>query len=208
MNRSLVYMMSGALWPLVAFPLSHYLTVSPFGSTAFLWFPILVLPLFLVGIVGAISYAVALFVRRKHRMGLFFLLLPFVFCVSVYFGRPLGRMVRRAAFVRLAERSTPLVTAIRAYESKYGAPPPALAKLVPEFLPEVPRTGMRAYPIYRYYAGPVASKCDGNPWVLEVSTPSGGINFDTFIYFPLQNYPKTGYGGYLEPIRDWAYVHE
>ncbi len=49
---------------------------------------------------------------------------------------------------------------------------------------------------------------DNNPWVLIVHTPSGGINFDQFMYFPLQNYPESGYGGWLARIRDWAYVHE
>jgi hypothetical protein len=65
---------------------------------------------------------------------------------------------------------------------------------------------MRAYPEYRYT--PNATNYEGNPWVITVFTPSGGINFDQFMYFPLTNYPKTGYGGWLERVGDWAYVHE
>ncbi|MBX3342660.1 MAG: hypothetical protein KF711_13800, partial [Nitrospira sp.] len=65
-----------------------------------------------------------------------------------------------------------------------------------------------AYPDYHYYAGTNASRYDTNPWVVVVHTPSGGINFDQFMYFPLQNYPPRGYGGSLARIRDWAYVHE
>jgi hypothetical protein len=34
------------------------------------------------------------------------------------------------------------------------------------------------------------------------------MNWDMFLYFPKQNYPKAGYGGWLERIEDWAYVHE
>jgi len=111
-----------------------------------------------------------------------------------------------SAFHRLAERSKPLVAAIHAFEQKHGRPPEALQALVPEFLPSVPSTGMQAYPEYRYSA-PATNHHD-NPWVITIFTPSVGINFDQFMYFPLTNYPETGYGGWLERVGDWAYVHE
>jgi hypothetical protein len=44
------------------------------------------------------------------------------------------------------------------------------------------------YPDYQYYVGTNAARYGSNPWVLVVHTPSGGINFDQFMYFPLQNY--------------------
>ena len=53
-----------------------------------------------------------------------------------------------------------------------------------------------------------AKNWDDNPWVLVVFTPGGGINFDRMLYFPKQNYPRSGYGGGIERVRDWAYVHE
>jgi len=111
-------------------------------------------------------------------------------------------------FGKLAERSAPLVKSIYDYEAKYGNAPENLEALVPEFIPSVPNTGMAAYPDYYYMVGERARKWDGNPWILYVETPSGGINFDKFMYFPNQNYPKRGYGGSLERIEDWAYVHE
>jgi hypothetical protein len=43
---------------------------------------------------------------------------------------------------------------------------------------------------------------------LVVFTPSGAINFDQFMYFPNRNYPEQGFGGWIERIGDWAYVHE
>ena len=110
------------------------------------------------------------------------------------------------AFHQLAERSKPLVAAIHAYEQKHGHPPETLQALVPEYIPSVPSTGMGAYPKYDYLVG--TTNWNGNPWVLVVFTPSGGINFDQFMYFPLTNYPATGYGGWLQRIGDWAYVHE
>jgi hypothetical protein len=100
------------------------------------------------------------------------------------------------------------VAAIRAYDIAQGRPPASLADIVPTHLSAVPRTGIMAYPNYRYYVGPEAQRYDKNPWVLVIHTPSGGINFDQFMYFPLQNYPQQGYGGSLVRIRDWAYVHE
>jgi hypothetical protein len=67
---------------------------------------------------------------------------------------------------------------------------------------------MMAYPEYEYITGKEAENQYGNPWVLMVFTPSGGINFDMMLYFPNQEYPPTGYGGGLERIDNWAYLHE
>ncbi|MBL9172631.1 MAG: hypothetical protein JNL10_03775 [Verrucomicrobiales bacterium] len=114
--------------------------------------------------------------------------------------------IRMKAFHQLAERSQPLVAAIREFELKNGRPPGSLNELVPGFLPGIPGTGMGAYPQYQYLTNPVVYQ--GNPWVLAIDTPSGGINFDKFLYFPKTNYPHEGYGGRLERVGDWAYVHE
>lgn len=112
------------------------------------------------------------------------------------------------AFAELAERSKPIVLAIRSYETKYGRPPESLQSLVPEFIATVPGTGIPAYPDYRYYTGGQATHYDGNPWILTVFTPSGFINFDQFMYYPRQNYPSHWGGQRLQRVGDWAYVHE
>jgi hypothetical protein len=131
-------------------------------------------------------------------------------CVSYYAGFSVGRglrdNIRRDAFHQLATRSRPLIVAIRDFEQRQGHPPASLDALVPEFIPSVPMTGMGAYPRYLYRLG--STNDLGNPWVLAVSTPPGGINFDQFLYLPLTNYPKHAFGGWWEPIEDWAYVHE
>ncbi len=116
--------------------------------------------------------------------------------------------IRSEAFHRLALRSGPLVAAIHDYTAAKGSPPESLEQLTPEFLPEIPKTGMRAYPGYRYLSGPEAARFEENPWVLFVDCTSGGINFDRFYYFPLQNYPEHGYGGGFQRMHDWAYLHE
>jgi len=116
--------------------------------------------------------------------------------------------IRRSAFSELALRSRPLVTAIHQFEGKYGKPPESLSQLSPEFLPQVPQTGIRAYPDYRYEAVTERDRYEGNPWVITVRAPTGVMNWDQFIYFPKQNYPEVGYGGVIERVEDWAYVHE
>lgn len=35
-----------------------------------------------------------------------------------------------------------------------------------------------------------------------------GINFDVFVYWPEGNYPDSMYGGWVERIGHWAYMHE
>jgi hypothetical protein len=104
-------------------------------------------------------------------------------------------------------RSQPVVNAIRRFSEERGRAPKDLQELVPGYLPEVPRTGMPACPAYKYVAGEDGD-CYGNPWALFVNTLCGALNFDMFVYFPLQNYPRYGYGGSLERVGEWAYVHE
>jgi hypothetical protein len=81
--------------------------------------------------------------------------------------------------------------------------------LVPKFFSKIPSTKMGAYPEYKYIVIKKQKKFYyNNDLILMVEVPSGGINFDKFFYIPNQNYPEYGYGGWLEKIKDWAYVHE
>jgi hypothetical protein len=194
------------LIPLVCIPAAEWMAVAPRGNEAFLWamlilvFPALVaVPAIFVGLVG-------LAFQRVRRHSIVLALCSSAYLVAFVFSVRLGASIRIDAFHSLAERSKPLVAAIQSYERKHGHPPDSLKELVPEFIPAVPSTGMGAYPEYRYSSP--ATNYEGNPWVITVFTPSGGINFDQFFYFPLTNYPKRGYGGWLERVGDWAYVHE
>jgi hypothetical protein len=68
---------------------------------------------------------------------------------------------------------------------------------------------MGAYPNYEYVTGAKAREnYHDNAWAVWVDTPSGGINWDIFLYYPEQNYPERGHGGSLDRVKDWAYVHE
>ena len=47
-----------------------------------------------------------------------------------------------------------------------------------------------------------------SPWELRIQCPSGIINWDVFFYWPTERYPEEIYGGWVEKIGKWAYVHE
>jgi hypothetical protein len=209
LNQPLPRLVTICASPLIVCPLLQYLAVGPVGSGVFLSLEMFIIPLpLLVALPALLVAPFFLFFRRFRRLAVRTLLAAGVFVVATFAGVRLGQQLRMKAFHQLAVRSEPLVRAIRTYETKHGAPPPDLNALVPDFLPSIPRTGMAAYRTYRYHASAQATRFDNNPWVLVVFTPNGGINFDQFMYFPLQKDPENGYGGSLERVRDWAYVHE
>lgn len=188
---------------------AQYAAVAPLGTESLLWSEVFVVGFLMLLAVFVVPLSFALvFFKRSRVVALYGLTCGLAFLVGLFGGWNVGSQIRMSAFLRLAERSGPLIAAIKAYEKDEGYPPQNLELLVPKYLPHVPSTGMGAYPKYEYVVNAVAGKFDDNPWVLYVFTPSGGINFDQFLYFPLQNYPKEGYGGSLERIGDWAYVHE
>lgn len=185
-----------------------WLAVSRFGFKFVIGFSLVLSFPVLVALFGILISPFFLFSKKRRRIAAFGLLCSIAYIISLFFGVIVGEHIRRAAFVELAERSKPLVEAVKKYEQTYGNPPESLEALIPKFLLQVPTTEMGAYPKYEYVVGDQAKRFEGNPWALYVFTPAAGINFDQFMYFPLQNYPKKGYGGWLEQIGDWAYVHE
>lgn len=131
-----------------------------------------------------------------------------VIVVGGFLGVSIGRQLRMRAFESLAARSHTHVKAIQRYEHEQGAPPSSLEDLTPHWLDAVPTTGMGGYPDYEYFIRKDSARFEGNPWVLRVEAFGPGMKWDTFLYFPNQNYPKFGYGGRLEKVDGWAYVHE
>ena len=198
-----------AISPVGFIPFANWISTTRIGTSFFLWlqlgyvlsgfFAVLALPVLVV----------AIFFKRTRFLALFLLLLAIVHFPCIMFGIVLGLPLRDAGMKSFVQRARPLVAAIHQYERDHASPPTSLDDLVPDYLPSVPTTGMGAYPEFRYVFGTKAEEqYDGNPWVLWVATNSGGINFDMIMYFPNQNYPELGYGGWLRPIGEWAYVHE
>lgn len=139
---------------------------------------------------------------------------PFLLSIIVLGGMILGfypgitahSLLRNEAFDLLADRSVDLVQAIERYQRDAGAPPPSLDVLVPQYLPQIPHTGMAAYPDYEYELG--SGMCpDDNSWNINILA-GDVLNWDTFFYCPRKNYPPDGGGNWVEVIGEWAYMHE
>lgn len=208
MKRVLNYALGIALAIGLFVILVNFLAVARFGTRVFMGLEAFsILPL-LLAIPAVPLSLLALFWRKYRGWALTVLLSSLTFLLVIPAGVKIGFAIRHDGFVRLAQRSRPLVSAIRQFEAKYGKPPADLQSLVPEFLPEVPGTGIGAYPDYEYTVVSEPGDFEGNPWALTVRTSSGLMNWDIFLYLPNQNYQKTGYSGLLERIEDWAYVHE
>lgn len=194
-----------------SFIFSHYLTISENGlgivSDMILWFAGLGLLLFRLSSYIIIVISIIGLIFSKTRVISIIVLPLFVINVLIFpVTVNIGFTIRMNAFHKLAKRSKPLIEAVKNYENKYGNPPENLEKLVPEFLERVPKTGMSAYPNYRYKTDPKV--CYNNPWVITVFCPLPGINFDEFMYFPNQNYQNMTTSPFLERVDDWAYYHE
>jgi hypothetical protein len=112
---------------------------------------------------------------------------------------------RIAGFARCGQRLAPTVAAIRGYEQRHGVPPPSIAELG---LPiEALTTGLAAYPHATYQSVDSDALIYGNRWMLSVEA-FDGTSWDRFIFLPNGQYPRFGFGGALEPVGEWAYVHE
>lgn len=150
---------------------------------------------------------VFLIFSKSRALGLRLLLLSGIYLAT---GTALGSAadaIRNASFHDLAERSMPLVEAIKAFEKAEGQPPKKLDDLVPTYLDTVPSTGLAAYPHYEIHMGKESSMWTGNPWVLCVPVSRGTLNWDLFLYFPNQDYPSGKYSAF-ERFGGWAYLHE
>jgi hypothetical protein len=190
--------------------LGEWYAVSPIGYGGLLvvnitfllmWPALIALALIPVGLVGIV-------IPKTRRRSITLFICSLIFVVPAIAYLRFADDIRKHAFAELAERGSSLVAAIEAYTADHGQAPPDLENLVPQYLNAVPGTGMPAYPEYQYLTGHPPDRWDGNPWVLFVHTSQGALDFDRFLYFPLQNYPQQGYGGGLERIGMWAYVHE
>ncbi len=114
-----------------------------------------------------------------------------------------SREIRMNGFKQMAERTRPLVAAIKKFEKQKGHAPEELEELVPEFVSTLPKTGIGAYPDYHYER----LKGENDAWELSVSCGVVILNWDEFFYRPSEKYGER-YGGWVEPVGDWAYFHE
>jgi hypothetical protein len=108
-------------------------------------------------------------------------------------------------------RAGPIVDAIGRYAKRYGAPPRALADLVPHHLPRLPNPGpiARGDWDYRCDAGTDVGGWALRIWVKETYSPNLFMGFgDVFAYHPSGRYPTHAYGGVLVRYGKWGYYVE
>ena len=186
---------------------AEYLALSPWGSYSFfLWTAVAVLAV-LVALVAVLvvllKFALAVYRKRERTYWLNVLVASVAFVFLLAGGIKAGGAARELQFMALANRSEALISAIEAYTFEVGSPPPDLSALVPEYLAEVPTTGMGAYPEYAYHTPGAAN----NPWSIVVHTPYGIVYFDQFWYLPNGNYEDNDIG-FPKRIGHWAYIYE
>ncbi|MFA6542924.1 MAG: hypothetical protein WCS99_00760 [Limisphaerales bacterium] len=147
-------------------------------------------------------------VPRFRRYAAWGLVCLSVAVASFFVGFRLSLPVRRVALEQVMVRAESLIEAIRKHEAATGRPPSNLAELVPGYLSVIPTPGIGTASEYFYRRPAPEADLEGNAWMLDVMPPVVGIGFDRFIYLPKQNYPHEGWGGVLERMGTWAYVHE
>jgi len=152
----------------------------------------------------AVSAAIA---GPERRRGLLWVALSLLLGIALFLPS-LGvasivrmRLIRQATF-----RAEPLLHALERYREDHGAYPDALEELQPGYVAEVPGTGMIAHPDFVYVPpGEAKPEADGYGLVVHCFLIGG---FDSLHYWPSQTYPEKMYGGVVERIDGWAYVHE
>jgi hypothetical protein len=109
------------------------------------------------------------------------------------------RDIRREGFHRAAMRMTPLVEAIRRFETETGRPPRTLTELTPKYLLSIRDFGVRGCSPPEYSrAGPNADW----RWQLDLTCPNGLLTLDRFFFRPTGVYPAWQD---LERMGEWAY---
>lgn len=206
--RRLAYLITVGFLLNMAFLFFQWQALQPWGSRVLLHFSIFLMFPLVFALCLLPIWIGALFFRRTRRLGmLFIVVITVLLSFAILSARGFERY-RLAQFERLAQRADPLVAAVHYYERDHDRPPPSLAALVPDYLEEVPDTGIGAYPAFDYLRGDVARVPGDNQWAIFVDVPKGFSNFDQFVYYPSQTYPGRNEWGYFEPVGDWAYVHE
>ena len=122
--------------------------------------------------------------------------------------------IRNRAYDKAIAKSQPLIAAIEKYAGQHGNPPDTLNDLVPEFLEEIPSSGMKIYPFTYINVAARREKLEhlderfdfkGNPWVLYVSGANGNYP-GKVMYFPNKNVSLSSrvISSYGEKPRGWA----
>ena len=103
---------------------------------------------------------------------------------------------QRQAYSHVADRAKPVIAAIERYTAEHAEPPKHLSDLIPEYLDEVPQTGLPWDPSFGYWR-------DGDQWGFRIAC--GTLSFDE-LYYPPRRLDE--HRPWIEMIDGWAYNHE
>lgn len=147
--------------------------------------------------------------KEQRETAIRCLVFGIVFSTFVIGGSLLSWKIRHNAFEALATRSQFLVDAMKEYETRFGHHPSSIKSLVSQILPEIPQTGMAAYPEYHLEITPSKEQGENrSDWEIYINCSKSLLNFDEFIYRPKQDYEEYKGMGEIERMGDWAYIHE
>ncbi len=157
-----------------------------------------VFPLVLAALAGPVLLVGACFSRKRKYWD--HVVLSAAVALSIVVAIRLGGDVRTLRFRAAALRAAPVIRDLESSRSANGRYPDTVS---------LPPTGIAAYPSFRYRrAGSTEAEEKFEGYELSVDCPSGLLNWDRFVYWPSKTYPDGLYGGRVERIGDWAYVHE
>ncbi len=124
---------------------------------------------------------------------------------GVSLGGWIGGELRMYGFELAAERAQPVVAAVEKYVEVNGQPPKELTELVPDYLSHMPQ---KLPPLEIVTDEGKLAEYGDNSWALTALVSRAMMNWDRFIYVPDGKYPGNGFGGTLERVGGWVYVHE
>jgi hypothetical protein len=127
----------------------------------------------------------------------------------------LSHFIRNNGFARASRRGDRICAALARFEADNRFYPDRLRELVPAYIEEIPTTGLMGYPSFYYRKGPPDEADRARSWwptmagyELGIHCSRGWVNWDRFFYWPTEEYPGRVYGGSVQPVGAWAYVHE
>jgi hypothetical protein len=165
--------------------------------------------LFLAAIpLGLVFILVGLLCGRKGWPAISIGAAALCLALLVWFSRYSAEAYRSHRFMQAGLRGQPIISALAAYRRERGDYPEELQSLVPQYLSEIPSTGLLRYPEFEYRKGEKANHLAEGTYKLRIFCPIFVLNFDEFIYQPAEDYPKRICGNRVERLGRWAYVHD
>ncbi len=176
----------------VATVLADWWSVAPNGSDVPKIAVQRVLFLSLLTMVGLSSLRF-LFFRKLQYLTTKITIFSLGFLLAFLGASSLGNGLRLKAFQDVVERGNTIVDAVEHYIRETGEPPSALEDLIPKYIKSIPKTGIAAYPYYRYQKLGFAGL-----WKTWVPVDSG-LDKGSIIFMSEQNYPD-----WWDRIGKWA----